>query len=71
MIWNGLINPKLKTQLQAAQNKCIHYLMPYAELGDKNLTHLNLTAVFHMETSHLICFTNQVTGFYVKYNTGL
>ena len=45
--------------------------MPYAALGDKNLTHLNLTAVFHMETSHLICFTNQVTGFYMKYNTGL
>ena len=26
---------------------------------------------FHIETSHLICTTNQKTGFYLKYNTGL
>ena len=26
---------------------------------------------FHIETSHLVCTTNQVTGFYMKCNTGL
>ena len=26
---------------------------------------------FHIETSHLICTANQVTGFYMEYNTGL
>ena len=26
---------------------------------------------FHIETSHLICIANQMTGFYMKYNTGL
>ena len=27
--------------------------------------------VFHKETSHLICTVNQMTGFFIKYNTGL
>ena len=26
---------------------------------------------FHIETSHLICRTNQMTGFYMKCKTGL
>ena len=26
---------------------------------------------FHVETSHLICFANQITGFYMKCNNGL
>ena len=26
---------------------------------------------FHIETSHLFCRANQVTGFYIKHNTGL
>ena len=26
---------------------------------------------FHVETSHLICTANQMTGFYVKFNTRL
>ena len=26
---------------------------------------------FHIETSHLICIANQMTGVYMKYNTGL
>ena len=25
----------------------------------------------HIETSHLICSANQMTGFYIKYNTGI
>ena len=26
---------------------------------------------YHIETSYLICAENQMTGFYMKYNTGL
>ena len=29
------------------------------------------SAAFYIETSHLICTANQITGFYIKYNTGL
>ena len=29
------------------------------------------SVAFHIETSHLICCANQMTGFYMKRNTGL
>ena len=29
------------------------------------------SVAFHLEISHLICTANQVTGFYMKCNTGL
>ena len=29
------------------------------------------SVAFHIETSQLICTTNQMTDFYMKYNTGL
>ena len=29
------------------------------------------SAVFHIDLSHLICITNQMASFYMKYNTGL
>ena len=29
------------------------------------------SATFHIETSHLICSANQMTGFYTKWNNGL
>ena len=29
------------------------------------------SAAFHIETSHLICTGNQITCFFMKYNTGL
>ena len=29
------------------------------------------SVAFHIETSHLICTANQMTGFYIKRNTGL
>ena len=29
------------------------------------------SAAFHIEPSHLICSANQMTGFYMKCNTGL
>ena len=38
----------------------------------KNLfTHFSLLLRFQIETSHLICTANQLTGFYMKCNTGL
>ena len=30
-----------------------------------------LSVVFHIETSRLFCSTKQMTGFYLKLNTGL
>ena len=29
------------------------------------------SVVFHVETSHLFCSANQMTGFYMECNTGL
>ena len=29
------------------------------------------SVAFHIGTSHLICSVNQISGFYMKYNTGL
>ena len=29
------------------------------------------SVAFHIETRHLICSANQITGFYMKCNTGL
>ena len=29
------------------------------------------TVAFHLETSHLTCIANQMTGFYMEFNTGL
>ena len=37
-------------------------------LLDLNTFHPSV--VFHLETSHSICTANQMTGFYMKYNTG-
>ena len=36
------------------------------------LTHFRpVSAAFHVQTSHLICNANQITGFYMKCNNGL
>ena len=35
------------------------------------LTHFSPSVAFHIETSHLICTANQMTGLYMKCNTGL
>ena len=42
----------------------------YFEVICKNIK-IHPTITFYIETSHLICFANQVTGFYVKSNTGM
>ena len=35
------------------------------------LTPFQLSVAFYIETSHWICSVNQMTGFYMKCNTGL
>ena len=35
------------------------------------LNPLQPSVAFHIETSHLICTTNQISGFYIKCNAGL
>ena len=32
---------------------------------------LQSSVAFHIETSHLICSANQMTGFYMKFDTGV
>ena len=34
-------------------------------------TYMHTYIHIHMETSHLICTADQMTGFYMKYNNGL
>ena len=36
-----------------------------------DFTPFHFSIAFHIETSHLICKANQMTGFYMKYKTGL
>ena len=37
----------------------------------KELTYFQPNVAFHIKTSHLICIANQMTGFYMKYDTSL
>ena len=37
----------------------------------KQINPCQLSVAFHIETSHLICSANQVTGFHMKCNTGV
>ena len=40
-------------------------------VGKSFFNQFQSSVAFHMDTSHLICFASQVTGFYIKCNTGL
>ena len=44
---------------------------PVRNFSEAYLNLFQLGVVFRIETSHLICSTNQMTGFYTKCNTGL
>ena len=44
---------------------------PVRNFSEAYLNLFQLGVVFPIETSHLICSTNQMTGFYTKCNTGL
>ena len=37
----------------------------------RTLTHFSPSSIFHIETSHLICAANQMTGFYMIQNNRL
>ena len=39
--------------------------------GDTYLNKPAAGVAFHIETSHLSCFANQMTGFYMKFNINL
>ena len=39
--------------------------------GNIGLNPFQLNVPFHIETSHLIYSANQLTGFYIRFNTGL
>ena len=41
------------------------------EKGNIDLNPFLSSATFHIETSHLICTTYQMTGFYMQCNSGL
>ena len=43
----------------------------FVGLAFKGLILFQPNVAFHIETSHLICSANQITGFYMKCNTGL
>ena len=38
---------------------------------NRSINLLHPSVVFHIETSHLICCADQMTGFYMKCKTGL
>ena len=37
----------------------------------KSINTFQPSVTLHLETTHLICIANQMTGFYMKCNTGL
>ena len=50
----------------------IHFQRPYISCKKTfKFNPFRLSIVFHTETSHLIYTVNQITGFYMKCNTGL
>ena len=61
--WDFFTFIKLYKWYQIAQSITIW------EITASSLSQPNVA--FHIETSHLFCFAKQVTGFYMKRNTGL
>ena len=49
----------------------INYLLFLASFSTVRVTHYQSKAAFHIETGHLLCTVNHVTGFYMKYQTAL
>ena len=45
--------------------------MVYFNLQTHLISPFRPSVAFHIETSHLFCSANQMTGFYMKFNTGL
>ena len=41
------------------------------KVTNKDINPFQHSVAFHMETSHLFCSAKQMTGFYMKHNTGL
>ena len=52
------------------------YIVTYKNVRQKRVNPIQVktlqaSVAFHIEPSHLICTANQMTGFYMKYDTGL
>ena len=47
------------------------FFLEYCNFETCQFNPLQPSFAFHVETSHLICTTNQMTGYYMKCNTGL
>ena len=43
----------------------------FLHIIETEFTSFIFSVAFHIETSHLICIANQMTGFYMECNTGL
>ena len=55
------------------QSNALHFKLSDWFLYDRNidLNPFQSSVAFHIETSHSTCTANQMTGFYMKCNTGL
>ena len=49
----------------------LNLLLELLYFMQQNFNPFQPSVAFHLETSRLTCTTNQMTGFYMKYNTGL
>ena len=49
----------------------MNWLLYYGNICRKLINPFQLSVAFRMETSHLICSANQMTGFYMECNTGV
>ena len=59
-----MIFVKIKTKSSINQMTAVTSELPYPYP-------VHASIAFHIETSHLICTANHMTGFYLKCNTGL
>ena len=71
---------KLNFQLQVYLKACVTFLLPPGIKGliilhsakvISTFNPLTLSVAFHIETSHLICNPNGMTGFCMESNTGV
>ena len=62
---NTIVSKSITRKNPSHQSKCFNSLLLSLTESEYN------SVVFHIEISHLICTANQMTGFYMKWNTEL
>ena len=60
-----------KIKATGLQSKSNDYFLYDGNIGNKRINQFQPSAETRIETSLFICITNQMTGFYMKYNTWL